>query len=133
RTCTSPASANLSDVTILRPFRQRNHDRIFRHDAAQTEPDTLSLHDALPIYVRRRCCSNSPSLIPMADSGLRISVSTRASGTPSSDRKSTRLNSSHVKISYAVFCLKQQQIHLPSTRQAIPTTRLNPRYTQNHL
>src|SRR3989442_5130277 len=33
------------------------------------------------------------------------------SGPPSSDRKSTRLNSSHVRISYAVFCLEQETLH----------------------
>src|SRR5271157_6359019 len=67
----------------------------FFNDTATTEIYTLSLHDALPISQPTK-----PS---------------RASGMPSSpppawtDRKSTRLNSSHVRISYAVFCLKKKK------------------------
>src|SRR6266851_7317904 len=68
----------------------------FFNDTATTEIYTLSLHDALP-----------------------ISASTRAPRTPvprhrrredrRRDRKSTRLNSSHITISYAVFCLKKKK------------------------
>src|SRR3712207_7705234 len=81
----------------------------FFNDTATTEIYTLSLHDALPI-----CPSTAKS--------------TRTLGTPwarppprphsSKDRKSTRLNSSHANISYAVFCLKKKNrtttgIHTP--------------------
>src|SRR3989442_7347478 len=38
-----------------------------------------------------------------------------------SDRKSTRLNSSHVRISYAVFCLKKKNFCFPSTRSSLTT------------
>src|SRR5215475_14863048 len=69
----------------------------FFNDTATTEIYTLSLHDALPIYVRR----------PEWRSGG--SHSRRCQ--PDIDRKSTRLNSSHVKISYAVFCLKKKKKH----------------------
>src|SRR5215217_8775048 len=66
----------------------------FFNDTATTEIYTLSLHDALPIC-RPRCWS-----------GGRRRCSRRAGSAP--DRKSTRLNSSHANISYAVFCLKKK-------------------------
>src|SRR5207249_12240000 len=73
-----------------------------------TETYTLSLHDALPIssLPRPPWKTGSPFLEPHIPAGT-ISVSTvvRATG----DRKSTRLNSSHVSISYAVFCLKKKK------------------------
>src|SRR5215475_15706177 len=75
----------------------------FFNDTATTEIYTLSLHDALPISFGFR------SLRRAGTNGER---SSRWSGLPLSskvDRKSTRLNSSHVKISYAVFCLKKKK------------------------
>src|SRR5437763_15784725 len=68
----------------------------FFHDTPTTEIYTLSLHDALPISrpQRTRCGSRMPH-------GPRGSFAT--------DRKSTRLNSSHRCISYAVFCLKKKK------------------------
>src|SRR5215510_8573530 len=69
----------------------------FFNDTATTEIYTLSLHDALPIS------SRAPA------SWLWTATPRRApTSTPSTDRKSTRLNSSHVAISYAVFCLKKK-------------------------
>src|SRR5690625_7687512 len=65
-----------------------------------TEIYTLSLHDALPISAGSRYCHRR--LPPAADQTP--SSTSRAIG----DRKSTRLNSSHVAISYAVFCLKKK-------------------------
>src|SRR5215813_14861199 len=77
----------------------------FFNDTATTEIYTLSLHDALPIwppvsttwgdYVRPRGSLRRPS-----------------PSTARPDRKSTRLNSSHVRISYAVFCLKKKKVLL---------------------
>src|SRR5574341_2191424 len=67
----------------------------FFNDTATTEIYTLSLHDALPI------CGSARSRAP-AWTG---SACTPARG----DRKSTRLNSSHQLISYAVFCLKKKK------------------------
>src|SRR5215475_15082600 len=67
----------------------------FFNDTATTEIYTLSLHDALPILQperRRDADRDRPDRDPEPQ-----------------DRKSTRLNSSHVKISYAVFCLKKQK------------------------
>src|SRR5258708_8880759 len=75
----------------------------FFNDTATTEIYTLSLHDALPI---------SGSIADQDDIGA-IFPSTAVSGTlttpDSLDRKSTRLNSSHQIISYAVFCLKKKK------------------------
>src|SRR5439155_20831475 len=67
---------------------------------APTEIYTLSLHDALPILNR----------LPQGSRRrIRCPRRTRSISTPrpGRDRKSTRLNSSHVAISYAVFCLKK--------------------------
>src|SRR5256885_8709453 len=69
----------------------------FFNDTATTEIYTLSLHDALPISPRapgRRPRLPAPG--PARDDPL------------GGDRKSTRLNSSHLVISYAVFCLKKK-------------------------
>src|SRR5258708_16076916 len=83
----------------------------FFNDTATTEIYTLSLHDALPILkagTRRaagRLCwavSIAPEKRPSTSRSMRSST-TRA------DRKSTRLNSSHQIISYAVFCLKKKK------------------------
>src|SRR3712207_7495486 len=94
---------------------------LFFNDTATTEIYTLSLHDALPI------CSRGPRTRPSARWERRFGVvgpSTRGccSRYPSdcaldldafcvgpADRKSTRLNSSHANISYAVFCLKKKK------------------------
>src|SRR5258708_25500744 len=83
----------------------------FFNDTATTEIYTLSLHDALPIWAksapRRRCWffrklrrRTIPSLVDRS-----------GNSAPPEDRKSTRLNSSHQIISYAVFCLKKKKKH----------------------
>src|SRR2546422_2012853 len=83
----------------------------FFNDTATTEIYTLSLHDALPIsspIPRWR----SRRISPRRSARTSISSSRRRSHPrPSSpsDRKSTRLNSSHGYISYAVFCLKKKK------------------------
>src|SRR5690606_41825031 len=88
-------------------------------DTPPTEIHTLSLHDALPIYLRRwwerlgasqtlriaaACHWPNPAFIGRSQMGQ---IAYRRL-TVAGDRKSTRLNSSHVKISYAVFCLKKK-------------------------
>src|SRR5256885_8189643 len=78
------------------------HLFFFFNDTATTEIYTLSLHDALPIFdLERRgytqCVGRRPRLL----------VEVRRRGGDE-DRKSTRLNSSHLVISYAVFCLKKK-------------------------
>src|SRR5687768_18181657 len=76
----------------------------FFNDTATTEIYTLSLHDALPI---------SRASFRFGDAGLDLFLDLaldRRAGRPEGlDRKSTRLNSSHGYISYAVFCLKKKK------------------------
>src|SRR5690554_7161065 len=80
----------------------------FFNDTATTEIYTLSLHDALPI-LERRTSEEINSALLRTHKGA-IEVPTCMMGlTSGSDRKSTRLNSSHVRISYAVFCLKKKK------------------------
>src|SRR6266511_1033665 len=71
----------------------------FFDDTATTEIYTLSLHDALPFAGR---FTSSTNITFQCGGGSVLPLS----GSLFGDRKSTRLNSSHVKISYAVFCLK---------------------------
>src|SRR5437588_9709653 len=77
----------------------------FFNDTATTEIYTLSLHDALPIY-RNHPHDHCPGLRHRLDRhrGTRTAGDDRVG-----DRKSTRLNSSHTVISYAVFCLKKKK------------------------
>src|SRR5256885_4076057 len=77
----------------------------FFNDTATTEIYTLSLHDALPICLRPGQCGVAP-LARRARAALHRRLSR--------DRKSTRLNSSHLVISYAVFCLKKKNWFLRS-------------------
>src|SRR2546429_5984215 len=82
----------------------------FFNDTATTEIYTLSLHDALPISKKRQLVADlkgaSCGGAPIEEAGG------HAGGSRSNrlvDRKSTRLNSSHGYISYAVFCLKKKK------------------------
>src|SRR2546430_15751530 len=91
-------------ITFCRPVVTTCHVAnlfvfFFFNDTATTEIYTLSLHDALPISrVLRRQLANgiNAALLSKKMRGGR-------------DRKSTRLNSSHSQISYAVFCLKKKK------------------------
>src|SRR5438874_13578170 len=78
----------------------------FFNDTATTEIYTLSLHDALPICL---CCRARGERRRAAGRGARRAPSHRGDRRAQRDRKSTRLNSSHVEISYAVFCLKKKK------------------------
>src|SRR2546428_6362846 len=74
----------------------------FFNDTATTEIYTLSLHDALPICgLQRLLHEGVAEAHPMLAPGELVEVP--------EDRKSTRLNSSHDQISYAVFCLKKKK------------------------
>src|SRR2546429_2052411 len=73
----------------------------FFNDTATTEIYTLSLHDALPI-----CLVNRNGPVFQEDAEARM----KSEHDHKTDRKSTRLNSSHGYISYAVFCLKKKII-----------------------
>src|SRR3954449_13634429 len=74
--------------------------RFFFNDTPTTEIYPLSLHDALPIW-------RTPAAWPPHPRKWSPTSSPRAA--TSRDRKSTRLNSSHTLISYAVFCLKKKK------------------------
>src|SRR2546426_8240621 len=73
----------------------------FFNDTATTEIYTLSLHDALPIYHH----AGEHRRVPR---GAARDQHDALDGLHRRDRKSTRLNSSHLVISYAVFCLKKK-------------------------
>src|SRR5690606_40648033 len=101
------------DPSMISTFRTSSVVFFF-HGTATPAIYTLSLHDALPIYhelhgdprsIRpfriRRVAAVAAEIARIAGLGhIRF---------PRTDRKSTRLNSSHVKISYAVFCLKKKK------------------------
>src|SRR5690348_17639266 len=75
----------------------------FFNDTATTEIYTLSLHDALPIFLGEAALDVNGQL-PSGHVEVRL-----VGREPELDRKSTRLNSSHPSISYAVFCLKKKK------------------------
>src|SRR2546426_1112365 len=87
----------------------------FFNDTATTEIYTLSLHDALPISCRRCPHRSAQTWSRRSDRNRRSSRSSHPARLPlppprsDRDRKSTRLNSSHLVISYAVFCLKKKK------------------------
>src|SRR3712207_9283534 len=91
----------------------------FFNDTATTEIYTLSLHDALPDLMGTCAKRLGMQTVSLSQRPARLTrwVSWRASRTretfgrsssSTKDRKSTRLNSSHANISYAVFCLKKK-------------------------
>src|SRR3712207_7270269 len=106
---------------------------IFFNDAATTEIYTLSLHDALPILAVEADADVADAGVgalqprhqgaaEVTGDPLRLAVGLQDAGL---DRKSTRLNSSHANISYAVFCLKKKKSPVavqryPATRHGIP-------------
>src|SRR3712207_7045310 len=92
----------------------RRQARFFFNDTATTEIYTLSLHDALPIYTDHPWPVLIEDIISHLYLQIRRSVAcvrrgSTVAGRPR-DRKSTRLNSSHANISYAVFCLKKKHL-----------------------
>src|SRR2546426_7561489 len=95
----------------------------FFNDTATTEIYTLSLHDALPI------CGKACDGYLRPDNDGSSFILNRPDNAACRDRKSTRLNSSHLVISYAVFCLKKKKKN-NSTRvllQVITYARASPR------
>src|SRR2546430_14230101 len=96
------------DVTLIFSF-------FFFNDTATTEIYTLSLHDALPISFRddeMRQIEDLAPTMPLRQADERVGTDDPQQRTArifGADRKSTRLNSSHSQISYAVFCLKKKK------------------------
>src|SRR2546430_10956630 len=102
----------------------------FFNDTATTEIYTLSLHDALPICAKYLALAEKEGLVPAETHDLSALRTILSTGSPLAghsydyvygrikrdvDRKSTRLNSSHSQISYAVFCLKKKKQHSSHT------------------
>src|SRR2546430_17735358 len=96
----------------------------FFNDTATTEIYTLSLHDALPIFgIRRQRGHRFAQRAGVSDAHaqphrervvaeqLELVRAIERQDAVLTDRKSTRLNSSHSQISYAVFCLKKKKKH----------------------
>src|SRR3712207_7712541 len=90
----------------------------FFNDTATTEIYTLSLHDALPIscgqhdrLLRPGEGEDRAPLVGDGHAGDPLDAVGPVGGDPGPDRKSTRLNSSHANISYAVFCLKKKKYY----------------------
>src|SRR3712207_8101201 len=90
---------------------------VFFNDTATTEIYTLSLHDALPILIARldllKARIRDQITQPAAQSVTPDQIDAYVRAHPRmerEDRKSTRLNSSHANISYAVFCLKKKHM-----------------------
>src|SRR3712207_7784101 len=88
----------------------------FFNDTATTEIYTLSLHDALPISLLVALVTGAGAAavdaerVPIAVAAqMRRAMCLIQGGDCLGDRKSTRLNSSHANISYAVFCLKKKK------------------------
>src|SRR2546427_1933061 len=98
----------MSCLLLLSSFSDSMFFFFFFNDTATTEIYTLSLHDALPI-----CAMSKYSISPICSQQARNSATGAAISaiTWPPDRKSTRLNSSHSQISYAVFCLKKKKKH----------------------
>src|SRR5690349_2188729 len=104
-----------NSICFLRMF-------LYLMDPAPSEISTLSLHDALPIYLVDVALALVVALVRVAlavlvgedrarrlEDGARDVVLAGDEAQRVGDRKSTRLNSSHVESSYAVFCLKKKK------------------------
>src|SRR3712207_7067261 len=94
----------------------RHNIFFFLNDTATTEIYTLPLHDALPILtlaLTQAGSENSAPAVAWMSATLEgeeyTLVTVQGFLTDAQDRKSTRLNSSHANISYAVFCLKKKK------------------------
>src|SRR2546422_6546280 len=94
------------EISLVRP--PRPSFLFFFNDTATTEIYTLSLHDALPIL-------NAVPVFPRSAPAATSLSRHRRAWDGDEDRKSTRLNSSHGYISYAVFCLKKKKTRTTSS------------------
>src|SRR5206468_11329155 len=125
-------SLSVCTISILVAIVPRFLSFFFFNDPATTAIYTLSLHDALPICRALRLFVQR--LQPKFAHGFAPSLlSSRSTLT---DRKSTRLNSSHDQISYAVFCLKKKKRNNPGrprcSRDAQHIRQLQKQSDQSH-
>src|SRR5437899_5571636 len=95
----------------------------FFNDTATTEIYTLSLHDALPISI------TPITKLPFGGKDQEHEQEAKAARDENRDRKSTRLNSSHLGISYAVFCLKKKKKQKKNYTKKNKITKINKKYT----
>src|SRR2546430_4457832 len=103
----------ISNTQIIMSLLNYISSFFFFNDTATTEIYTLSLHDALPILTEGAVvCDDVRLEAALAESEYQRRVRQLRRGV-GVDRKSTRLNSSHSQISYAVFCLKKKTIVTP--------------------
>src|SRR5438034_7593256 len=102
----------MANVQHQFPFLSSTH-------TVTTEIYTLSLHDALPISEQALL---GAVLSDPAGEGSAVDLvqSSTALPSPAGDRKSTRLNSSHTVISYAVFCLKKKNLLITNGQAGVP-------------
>src|SRR3712207_8381768 len=92
-------------------YKEIQHQKVFFNDTATTEIYALSLHDTLPIYIKLTDDGQADVKLKITDPEYApLRRGTEAIVRLTSDRKSTRLNSSHANISYAVFCLKKNNL-----------------------
>src|SRR5207245_10372382 len=104
-------------ILIVRAFYFLLH--ISSNYTSSTKFYTLSLHDALPIYNNPALNHARMSQAHQLDCSCTLPGPRKGTGTiqlVSLDRKSTRLNSSHGSISYAVFCLKKKNTNNKHTK-----------------
>src|SRR2546429_5430340 len=97
-------SDNIRYINTLLLFLLYRLCFFFFNDTATTEIYTLSLHDALPIFCRRET-----AIVTRLEDDTLIECVADLAFNDAEDRKSTRLNSSHGYISYAVLCLKKKK------------------------
>src|SRR5256885_7255848 len=109
----------LSGITQLTSFCF-----FFFNDTATTEIYTLSLHDALPILDLG--CAGHRGAVDRPANDENLAVGEHGG---KQDRKSTRLNSSHLVISYAVFCLKKKKNIHDNVTQSLDNTQVLADYT----
>src|SRR5207248_6058723 len=99
-----------SHKSIMAKIRARCVLLFFSTIPATTDISTLSLHDALPICQREshHVLMNVHQLATLPSLLVTLGIFHHGASVACEDRKSTRLNSSHRTISYAVFCLKKK-------------------------
>src|SRR5688572_31741366 len=101
----------------------------FFTETASPEIYTLSLHDALPIFT---CAATRSTSTRTRSPGIAPDTSVTCPSCPGRlDRKSTRLNSSHSQISYAVFCLKKK-LHACAAHHRAASHSVRQRRAQPH-